>query len=148
MLMASRLTVEASGSTEPEGIDLPRLFKDAEQCVRANHCVVCQIAQAPQGNSELEEHHIAGKIRGDPNFPDTVTICGHCHEYLSDHQKAWLLCCKAEAARLSCYFFGWADIFDLLYKLSGASGFEKLAEKFRCQGYYIRNALGERRLVP
>jgi hypothetical protein len=146
--MASRLTVDASGSAEPEGVDLPRLFKDAEQCVRADHCVVCQITQNPQGDSELEEHHIAGKTRGEPNFPDTITVCNRCHRYLSDHQRAWSSCSKNDAARLSSYFFGWADIFDLLYKLSGTSGFEKLAEKFRSQGYYIRNALRERRHVP
>jgi len=125
-----------------------KLVKDAEQCIHSDCCEVCRIAQVPQASCRLQEHHIAGKVLGEPNYPDTMTVCDRCHAYLSDHQKAWLLCCKDEAVRLSCYFFGWTDVFDLLHKLSGTPDFERLAEKFRSQGYYIRNTFGERRYVP
>jgi hypothetical protein len=119
VLLALNLAVQVSRSQEVKGVDLAKLFKDAEQCVHLGHCVVCKIAQASQTDSELEEHHIAGRVRGEPNFPDTVTVCGLCHEYLSDHQKDWLVYRKNAAHRLSSYLFGWADIFDLLYQRSG-----------------------------
>jgi hypothetical protein len=125
-----------------------KLVKDAEQRIHSDCCVVCRIAQVPQANCRRKEHHLAGKVLGQPNSPDTMTVCDRCHGYLSDHQRAWLLCCKDDATRFSCYFFGWADVFDLLYKLSGTTDFERFAEKFRCQGYYIRNTFGERRYVP
>jgi hypothetical protein len=128
--------------------NLVKLVEDAEHCTRHDCCVVCLTAEVPQASCRLEEHHIAGKVLGEANFPDTMTVCDRCHRYLSDHQRAWLLCCRDEAIRLSCYFFGWADVFDLLRRLSGTPDFERLAEKFRCQGYYIRNTLGERRYVP
>jgi len=134
-----KLAVEVSRSQEGKSVDLAELFKDAEQCVHLNHCVVCKIAQAPVTDSELEEHHIAGRVRGQPDFPDTVTVCGLCHEYLSDHQKDWLVYRKNAAHRLSSYLFGWADIFDLLYHKSGRPSFLSLARRFRSQGWHVRN---------
>ena len=151
VLTALKLGIEVQESQGLPGFNIEnfvKLVKDAEQCIHSDCCVVCRIAQVPQTSCRLQEHHIAGKVLGKPNYPDTMTACDRCHAYLSDHQKAWLLCCKDKATRLSCYFFGWADVFDLLHNLSGTPDFEKLAEKLRCQGYYIRNTFGERRYVP
>jgi len=151
VLTALKLAVELQ---ESKGLvvlkieNLVKLIKDEEHCTGHDCCVICQTAEIPQASCRLEEHHIAGKVLGEPNFPDTITVCGRCHGYLSDHQRAWLLCCKDDATRLSCYFFGWADVFDLLHKLSGTPDFERLAQKFRCQGYYIRCAAKERRHQP
>jgi predicted nucleic acid-binding Zn ribbon protein len=139
VLLALMLAVDFSRSQEVRGVDLAKLFKDAEQSVHLGHCVVCKIAQVPQTDSELEEHHIAGKVCGRPNFPDTVTVCGPCHEYLSDHQKDWLVHRRDSAHRLSSYLFGWADIFDLLCQKSGRPRFVTLARRFRSQGWHIRN---------
>jgi hypothetical protein len=139
VLLALRLALEAGRLGEPDVLDFAKLFKDAEQCVAVDHCAVCRIAQVPQTDSELEEHHIAGRVRGQPNFPDTVTVCGLCHEYLSDHQKDWLVHRRDSAHRLSSYLFGWADVFDLLCQKSGLPGFLRLARRFRSQGWHVRN---------
>jgi len=151
VLTLLRLGIEVQESQRLPGFNIENLAKlvnDAEHYTRHDYCVVCLTAEVSQVSCRLEEHHIAGKVLGEPNFPDTMTVCDRCHGYLSDHQRAWLLCCKDEATRLSCYFFGWADVFDLLHRLSGTPDFERLAEKFRCQGYYIRSTFGERRYVP
>ena len=139
MLLALKLAVEVSQSREGKNVDLAELFKDAEQCVHLNYCVVCKIAQAPETDSELEEHHIAGRVRGQPNFPDTVTVCDSCHEYLSDHEKDWLVHHRDPTYRLSSYLFGWADIFDLLHAKTGRPSFLSLARRFRSQGWHRRN---------
>jgi len=141
VLIASRLIadVEDERPVKNWNADLVRVIKDAEQSIEYDHCVICKIAQIPQRGSGLQEHHIAGKVLGRPNHQDTVTICDWCHKYLCDHQRAWLLCRRDNLIKLSSYFFGWADIFDLLFNLSGCSYFEELASKFRSQGWHIRN---------
>jgi len=144
VLLALRLALEAGRSCEPDGLDFAKLFKNAEQCVHSDRCVVCGIAQVPQTNAELEEHHIAGRVCGQANFSDTLTVCRRCHEHLSDHQKEWLVPKRDVAHRLSSYLFGWADIFDLLNQKSGRPCFLSLARKFRSQGWHIRNPAKER----
>jgi hypothetical protein len=139
VLLALRLAMELGQSVKTSDLDLAKLLKEAEQNVHLGYCVVCKIAQVPQTDSELEEHHIAGRVRGQPNFPDTVTVCGLCHEYLSDHQKDWLVHRRDSAHRLSAYLFGWADIFDLLYERSGELCYLRLARRFRSQGWHVRN---------
>jgi len=140
VLLALRLALEAGRSGEPDGFDFAKLFKDAEQCIHSDRCVVCEIAKVTQDASELEEHHVAGKM----NFPDSTTVCRKCHEHLSDHQKDWLVPKRDVAHRLSSYLFGWADFFDLLYQKSGRPCFLSLARKFRSQGWHIRNNARER----
>jgi hypothetical protein len=140
VLLALRLALEAGRSGEPDILDFAKLFKDAEQCVTVDQCAVCRIAQVPQTNAELQEHHVARKT----NFPDTVTVCLRCHEHLSDHQKNWLVNEADMAHRLSSYLFGWADIFDLLNRKSGRPCFLSLARKFRSQGWHVRNNARER----
>ena len=67
VLLALRLRWRAGRSGELNGLDFAKLFKDAEQCVHRDHCAVCRIAQVSQDASpRLEEHHIAGKVRGQP----------------------------------------------------------------------------------
>jgi hypothetical protein len=139
VLSALALAAEFEASLRLNGFDLAKLFKDAEQSVRCDHCIICKAAQVTQADLRLEEHHIAGRVRGQPNFPDTVTVCGLCHEYLSDHQKDWLVHRRDSAHRLSSYLFGWADIFDLLYQKSGRPSFLSLARTFRSQGWHLRN---------
>jgi hypothetical protein len=78
------------------------------------------------------------------NFPDSITVCRQCHEDLSDHQKDWLVCGRSHSEKLSCYLYGWADIFDLLNQKSGRPCFLSLARKFRSQGWHIRNNARER----
>ena len=120
---------------------LIQLIKDAQQCVDHDYCVICRIAFFRQVSSTLQTHHVGGKVRGEPNFPDCLPVCGKCHKYLSNHQRSWLVNQADNAPRLSSYFFGWADVFDLIGRKSKASDFEELAEKFRSQGWYIRNNL-------
>jgi hypothetical protein len=150
VLTALKLGIEVQESQGLAAFNIEnfvKLVKDAERRTKHDYCVVCLTAEVPQASCRLEEHHIAGKVLGEPNYLDTMTVCDRCHAYLGDHQRAWLLCCKDDVTRLSCYFFGWADVFDLLHKLSGTPDFERLAEKFRSQGYYIRNTFGGRRYV-
>jgi len=141
VLLAIKLVIESDEPGDLNGLDLVGLFKDAEQCGHSDHCAVCEIAKVSQDGPELEEHHIAGKIRGEPNFPDTITVCLRCHEHLSDHQKDWLVDRNDPAVHLSSYLYGWADIFDLLYHKSDRPGFLRLARKFRSQGWHIRNKI-------
>jgi hypothetical protein len=143
VFLALKLVVEFGQSWEFKSHDLAKLFKDAEQCTQFDHCLICSIAGVTQIDPWREEHHIAGR----PNFPDTVTVCRRCHARLSDYQKNWLVHRKEDATRFSAYLFGWADFFDLISNKSGLSDFEKLASRFRAQGYYIRNRLHERRYL-
>jgi hypothetical protein len=78
-------------------------------------------------------------VLGKPNFPDTLTLCRFCHGYPCDHQRAWLLCRRDKRTKLSCFFFGWADVFDLISNRSGQLCFQRLASRFRAQGWHIRN---------
>jgi hypothetical protein len=78
-------------------------------------------------------------VRGEPNYPDSITVCTSCHESLSDVQRSWLVSSRDPATRLSCYFFGWADVFTLLAQKSGKKFFYELASRFRAKGHHIRN---------
>ena len=139
VLLALRLRTELGQSVKTNGLDLAKLFKDAEESARCEHCIICKAVQVTQADLRLEEHHVAGRARRQPNLPDTVTVCSHHHSWLNDHQRAWLLCSTDSLTRLSSYYFGWADVFDLMAKESGLLEFEKLAKKFRAQGAHIRN---------
>jgi len=139
LLAVLRLMTEAIGddqTLQSKISDLVKLFKDAEQSVSRDHCVVCRLANTDQGDCSLEQHHIAGES----SFPHTITVCNGCHTYLSDHQKSWLILWQDSSLRVSSFFFGWAIIFDLLHMKTWLLGYERLATMFRAQGYYIRNS--------
>ena len=63
ILMALRLVGEVETSLpKPDSVNPAKLFKDAEQCVQHHHCVACHLAETIQSDSELQQHHIAGKV--------------------------------------------------------------------------------------
>jgi len=115
-----------------------KVVKEAQLCVRSSYCVVCRIVRVKEGDPILQDHHVAGKVRGRPNFDDTTTVCSSCHESLCDRQKRWHL--TEPGYRLSSWFYGWADIFDLLYEKSESEFFACLARKLRSKGWDMRNA--------
>lgn len=147
LLTALRLIAEVDDEyrhlAKPVGLNVVKLLKDAEQRLNFHYCVLCQLTVPwpRQTNVELQQHHISGKVRAEPHCLDVVAVCNFCHARLSDHQRDWLIHRNGTPTRLSCYFFGWADIFDLLAYKSGYSYFEKIASRFRAQGYYIRNRI-------
>jgi len=104
-------------------------------------CQICGLAAQPPTNSgRVQRHHVGGKVHGEPNYPDSITVCVSCHKSLSDVQRSWLVSRKDPATRLSCYFFGWADVFTLLAQKSNKKEFfHKLASRFRAKGHHIRN---------
>lgn len=113
---------------------------EADTFNRHSTCQICELAAQLKTNPrQLQQHHVAGKVRGEPNYPDSITVCTSCHESLSDIQRSWLISRTDPATRLSCYFFGLADIFTLLAQKSGKKFFRKLASQFRAKGHYIRN---------
>lgn len=117
-----------------------RFLVEADRFCRHSTCQICELAAQPKVNSrKLQRHHVAGKVRGEPNYRDSVTVCNRCHESLSDVQRSWLVSRKDPATRLSCYFFGWADIFTLLAQKSRKKFFHDLASRFRAKGHHIRN---------
>ena len=142
-LIALRLVKESESdnkSQENPNLDIVNLLIDAKDCVERRFCILCQfVGVSSNTTSNLQQHHIAGKVYGQPNFHDTITVCDQCHNFLTDHQRAWLINLKDPPLRLSSYFFGWANIFDLLYYMSEISLFENLARRFRAKGYDIRN---------
>ncbi len=136
--VALRLIIEAIGDDQNLQSKIPslvKLLRDGEQCVSHDHCVICRNAEIDQTSRIIEQHHIAGRA----GLSCSTTVCRNCHEYLRDHQRAWLLCRRDKRSKLSSFFFGWADVFDLLAKRSGQLFYENLAEKFRAQGWHIRN---------
>ena len=139
---------EATRSSELISLDLTNLLKDASDCKNRDYCVVCQIIGKPANpRTGLQEHHIAGKVYGQPNFSDTIPVCtDSCHRHLSEFHDAWYSRSTNTSTRLSCYFFGWADIFLLLHIRSGLPYFEILAAKFRAKGRDLRLRLSKRRL--
>lgn len=143
LLIALRLVAESecdNKSQENPNADVTKLLNDAKHCVEQRFCILCQFVGVPSITmGRLQQHHIAGKVYGQPNFCDTITVCGQCHKFLTDHQRSWLINRKDLALRLSSYFFGWANIFDLLYYVSAIPLFENLARRFRAKGYDIRN---------
>jgi hypothetical protein len=150
LLIALKLIAEVIEEEPLEGLEycnLSKLLKDAQECLNFPYCILCHITgRWPRQKSIiLQQHHVAGKVQGNPNQPDTISVCQRCHDYLSDHQRSWLLYRKDQVTRLSCYFFGWADIFELLSNKSGLLYFERLGARFRSQGFYIRNRLPQRR---
>ncbi|MGO9643680.1 MAG: hypothetical protein ACLPY5_02915, partial [Candidatus Bathyarchaeia archaeon] len=140
-LIALRLVAESDNkSQEKSNLDTVKLLINAKHCVEQRFCTLCQFVGVPfVTSSPLQQHHIAGKVYGQPNFYDTITVCDQCHSFLTDYQRAWLINRKAPPLRLSSYFFGWANIFDLLYYMSEISLFENLARRFRAKGYDVRN---------
>ncbi len=138
--MALKLAADLDQPTQLNGFDFANLLKDAEQRVHYEYCVICKVAGLSIDRN-LEKHHIAGRV----NFHDTITVCSRCHDHLSDHQKYWLLRRNDKEFRSSAYIFGWADVFDLLHERTSSSYFLGLAQKFRSQGWRIRNKLRERR---
>lgn len=139
VLLALQLAAELDES-DPKGVNLAKWLKDAEQCLHLDHCLICSAAQTPLIDCSLEEHHVAGRARGKPYLPDTVTICQPCHVNLTDYQKRWLVQTRDADHQLSGYLFGWADIFDLLYEKTGVSCFLRLGRKFRAKAWHLRNA--------
>jgi hypothetical protein len=119
-----------------------RFLVEADRCSRHFACQICELVAQPKTSPrQLQRHHIAGKMHGEPNYPDSITVCAGCHKYLSDVQRSWLVFRKDPATRLSCYFFGLADIFTLLAQKSGKKFFHELASRFRAKGYHMRNAV-------
>ncbi|MFC1506399.1 hypothetical protein ACFLQ6_04940 [Thermoproteota archaeon] len=144
VLMAFKLTSEVDDEVKrPEEFDLVKIIKNAEQQTIYDNCILCEISVVSQSDSKLEQHHIAGKI----NFNDTITVCLECHDFLSKHQKYWLPKKKSSLNRLSSYFYGWADVFDLLHNKTGSSYFENLANKFCSQAYHLRINSTKRRAI-
>jgi hypothetical protein len=98
----------------PRNISTPHpivLIKQAEQQSVATRCMVCRV-----NGIALEQHHIAGKL----NFPDTITLCKKCHDELTNiYQPKWLSWRDTERDPLECYFFGWSDIFHLVWHRTG-----------------------------
>jgi hypothetical protein len=119
-----------------------RMVKEAQLRVCHSYCVVCRVAQVRQGDPILQEHHVAGKVRGQPNFNDTMTVCSSCHEPLCDRQKSWQP--TEHGHELPSWFYGWADVFDLLYEKSNTEFFACLARKLRFKGWDMRNAYHSR----
>lgn len=115
-----------------------KLVKDATQNITNNFCVLCKIAGYSSSYDGLEQHHLAGKINSKPNFHDTLTVCLDCHRYLSDHQKEWLPTKKKKSSKIASYYYGWANIFDLLYMKTSLFHYMKLADKFRFYAYHLR----------
>jgi hypothetical protein len=141
ILEAQRLIVEVDDESprpkELNWVDFTALMKDAADRVNHGYCVICRIA----GTSGLpdELHHIAGKINGEPNLPDTIPVCVKlCHRQLSELHDAWYSRSTDLNTRLSCYFYGWSDVFLILHIRSGLPYFEKLAGKFRAKGRDLR----------
>jgi hypothetical protein len=106
------------------------LIKQAEQQSVATGCVVCGA-----NGVTLEQHHIAGKL----NSPDTITLCEKCHDELTSiYQPKWLPWRNAERDPLECYFFGWSDLFHLLWQRTGRAYFFELSKAFALNARYAR----------
>jgi hypothetical protein len=143
-LMALRIMhqVTIGDLTERMRSRIVKLIVEAERYSRHSKCQICELV--PQLNTsprQFQQHHVAGKVHGEPNYPDSITVCPDCHELLSDVQRSWLVSRKDPAMRLSSYFFGWADVFNLLAQKSGKKFFRELATRFRAKGYHIRNTV-------
>lgn len=149
VLTALRLITEVEergdGPATLRELILTRLIKDAEQSTRHDHCVICEVAGEHKRVSDLQQHHIAGKFNGRPNFEDIITVCSRCHDYLSDHQKSWLNSQRDPASKLVSYLCGWSDVFELLFSKTGLFYFRDLASKFRSQAWHLRNASRKKR---
>lgn len=130
-------------SLAPRDLDLISILENAEKRTRYDYCVVCKISGDWQMGfrNSLEEHHVAGRA----NYADTISVCGNCHAFLSDHQKTWLTIDEDESMRVSCYLYGLSDFFDLLFRRTSNTYLDQLASRFRSQGYYLRNKSVRRR---
>jgi hypothetical protein len=110
MLMALRIMnqVMIDGSaTERIRSRIVKLAVEASDSSRHSICQICELVAQPKTNPrQLQQHHVAGKVDGEPNYPDSVTVCTSCHEWLSDFQRSWLVSRKDPATQLSYYFFG------------------------------------------
>ena len=150
VLTALRLITEVKQRGDrPPGLrelTLTKLIKDAEQSTRYDHCVICEFAGEHKRAPDLQQHHIAGKFNGRPNFEDTVTVCSRCHDYLSDHQKTWLNGRRDITLKFASYLCGWSDVFELLFSKTGLFYFRALASKFRSQAWHLRNASRKKRV--
>ena len=148
-LIALRLIAEVSGNRSQEDpyLDVAKLLSEAKGCARSGFCVPCRFVGVynPAPTSKLQQHHIAGKVRGIPNLDHTITVCGQCHKFLTRRQLVWRFSSTDDSVRRSSYFFGWADVFDLFFQMSEVPYFENLAHRFRVEGHYVRNRLLERR---
>jgi len=113
----------------PSELSIPhptRLLVEAEQKILHRRCVVCG-----ENSSVLEQHHVAGR----KNFSDIVSVCQICHGKLSNiHQPKWL----GRWPKLTCYFFGWSDIFELLGQTTGHHYFHELSKKFTQKARYAK----------
>ena|SRR5208282_1773550 len=140
-LTSQRIITECNAEiSQQEPNVATKLMIDAKHCVERKSCTLCNCVGASGLTLDgLQQHHIAGKLHGQPNFNDTLTVCRLCHQFLTDHQRAWLLSRNEPSIRVSSYFFGWADIFDLLHCMSKKLLFKNLATRFRAKGYDIRN---------
>jgi len=117
----------------PRNIPAPHpivLIKQAEQRLTTTNCTVCGAHGVP-----LQQHHIAGKA----NSPDTITLCEPCHDELTNiYQPKWLPWRNAERNPLECYFFGWSDIFHLLWLQNRHPYFRELSKAFALNARYAR----------
>ncbi|HYW01588.1 MAG TPA: hypothetical protein VE862_08970, partial [Candidatus Acidoferrum sp.] len=95
ILEARRLIAEVDDETtrpnELHSLDLTNLLKEASECKNPDYCVVCQIiGKSANPRTRLQEHHVAGKVYGQPNFSDTIPVCTEpCHRCLSEFHDAW-----------------------------------------------------------
>jgi hypothetical protein len=149
ILIALRLIAEVEDEarlfTKFKDHNIVKLIKEAEEAIPKSNCTLCHVSGKPQPTQKLEQHHISGKLRGIPIYPDTITVCPVCHAFLNDHQRSWLKNKKGNGDQSSNYFYGFADIFELLYNKTGQLYFGILARKFRSQAWHLRNSSTKRR---
>lgn len=121
--------------------DIPEKFRqilclviEAYKQTVSNRCVLCRLTG--KTSDALEQHHIAGRN----NWPDSLSVCLSCHNRLTENQKKWQNDLSNDRIRLSSYFDGLRDLFELLWELTGESHYRALAKRFTDQAWSIRNS--------
>jgi len=112
-----------------------RLIVEAYRQVDSRRCMVCKIVGKPN-NAQLEKHHIAGRSQ----WPDALTVCISCHNLLTEKQKKWQNDIDDSRIRLSSYFNGLSDIFDLLWEFTGEEHLHRLSNEFMNRAWSIRHS--------
>jgi len=98
-------------------------------------CIVCNIASQVE-SAELENHHVAGRS----NYETVrIPVCLRHHQRLSVMQLKWLSQDASRSNQLACYFFGFSDLFYLLWEETRLVYFQELGKAFAYRGYYFRN---------
>jgi hypothetical protein len=83
-------------------------------------------------DSVLEQHHVAGRS----NYPDTITLCGTCHDELSQvYQPKWI---QTQRKPLTYYFLGWSDVFHVIWQKTGCPYFFELSKTFALNSEYTK----------